>query len=164
MKIFLTALSLTLSIACAGPVMAQVDSRVTEANVAGHADMALRAKSPTLYLTATGDLNGDGIEDEAAFYRDPGDQVRVGVTFGERERSPFRIVNMLPMRSLSLKNDIPRMGLEIVEHEFVVGACEKTPCKPIAVSKYGLRVFTFESAALLYTWDGKQFVETVLGD
>lgn len=159
MKALITGLVLAL----VAPA-AMASDRVTEADVAGHGDMALRAKSPTLYLTATGDLNGDGIDDEAAFLKDSAGKVRVAVTFAERERLPIKAVHILPVKPLSLKDDLPRMGLEIVPHELVVVGCDKPACEPVAVSKYGLSVFTFESAALLYTWNGKRFVETVISD
>ncbi|MDC7682199.1 hypothetical protein PQU92_02860 [Asticcacaulis sp. BYS171W] len=142
---------------------AMADERVTEADVAGHGDMAYRAKSSTLYLSATGDLNGDGIDDEAVFVKRSG-KVKVSVTFGTKERQPIVVVTMLPMRAFDLKTDMPRMGVDIVEHELVVGTCDKPACEPVAVSKYGVSVFTFESGALLYTWNGKRFVETTLAD
>jgi len=170
MKIIVPAMVLAIAASgVAGTAMAQAS--VEAADIAQHGDMAYRTQSPSLYLSATGDFNGDGREDTAVFLKAPEHRARAAVRFGQQKPSPVAIWKFLPAQSVDMKTDMPRMGLKTVGPGTYKTACGKgygaadAKCvDEVTLAHDGIEIFTFEAASVLYVWNGKTFDTYSLSD
>lgn len=135
--------------------------QATLKDVEKSADYAQRAKHPAGYLSARADFNGDGTEDEAAFFISADDKT-YALFVVPPGRKPSQEVAEGPIA------EFPRVGVfagRAGEYQAACGMGRKQDCKASFTAPYPtMHLFSFQSGARVIYWDGRAFVTQAISD
>lgn len=138
--------------------------QATLKDVEKSADYAQRAKHPAGYLSARADFNGDGTEDEVAFFISADDKT-YALFVVPPGRKPSQKVAEGPIA------EFPRVGVFAGRAGVYQTACKhgderKPNCKADAfTTPYPtMHLFSFQSGARVIYWDGRAFVTQAISD
>lgn len=128
----------------------------------GHPDYAYRLEQARHYLSASADFDGDGHTDRAALARNGDGETALVVWLGDTAQV------LTPLGA----GEVARMGVALQLPETLKTACGKGyggGCGPndpetIKLDHPAIELFTFESAASVYYWDGDGFQRAWISD